>query len=289
MNWYKNYAYGYYSSDIKEANKFFSWKTLLIPSIMGLGAWIGLSSMDAYNTARNAKNDPSVITPLIEKAKQNGAPQELLESVENAVKEMNMQPQQNQLFFIDPSDNISKPSPSPYNASSQIQRHENVRTWAYDDRTGERIKPGQKVRGKHTIGIGFNLHRYDARKKIESLGLDYAKVFNGEQQITAEQAQKLFNDDVKYFTGVAQNFVSNYNEQPKQVQDMLVDLAFNLGSAGLGKMYRLRNAIQSKKYNLAAKALKQYRYSRQTGGRAKEHIKMLANLAKQPFPTVAAR
>jgi len=60
-----------------------------------------------------------------------------------------------------------------------IQRWEGRRPIAYDDATGETIRPGVRILGNPTIGVGLNLDTAAARRMIEALGLDFDQVISG--------------------------------------------------------------------------------------------------------------
>ena len=68
---------------------------------------------------------------------------------------------------------------------AQLVKHEGKKNHVYKD-----------TEGHPTIGVGFNLDRSDARAKIEALGLDYAKVKAGTQDLTDTQVYQLLDGDM---------------------------------------------------------------------------------------------
>ena len=99
-----------------------------------------------------------------------------------------------------------------FNRAAQIiELHESRRLMAYDDATGEMIEPGVKVIGTPHVGVGFNLKpggnnpttkagkaaNKKARKLVESVGVDYDKLVNGEEMLDMQQVDQILMKALK--------------------------------------------------------------------------------------------
>jgi len=155
---------------------------------------------------------------------------------------------------------------------STLIRHEGARNWVYDDATGRRLYPGQEARGNRTVGVGLNLERSDARQKLENIGADAARVYSGQDPITNEQIESLLVEDIEMSTQDAMNFVGreNFNQQPTEIKETLINMAFNLGGPRLNKFVKLRTALQQFNYQEAAKEMLDSRWAEQVGNRSSE-------------------
>ncbi len=145
---------------------------------------------------------------------------------------------------------------------------------------GNRLETYYDTKGIPTIGIGFNLKKGGAKERIESLGLSYSKIINKEQSITQEQSVRLFNEDYKTALSDAQRWIPNLSQQPKEVQMICIDMAFNMGLKTIMTFNTTSNLIQNHKYNEAASNLEKTAWYKQVGRRSKNHVAMLRQIAK---------
>lgn len=137
----------------------------------------------------------------------------------------------------------SKRPPRPQNggngllhaAKKFIRRHEGCKTNMYRD-----------SKGHPTVGVGFNLDRPDARRRLQGVGADYEKVYKGIQALTAEQIDSLFEQDVADAIRAARQGVDSarkwawhgktypkcttFDMLPQEAKLVAVDMAFNVGS-----------------------------------------------------------
>ena len=148
--------------------------------------------------------------------------------------------------------------------SKMIERHEGKRNRVYSDSVGI-----------PTIGIGFNLNRADATDRLKSLGLDYNKVRNGQQSLTDKQVYSLFKEDLQESIQAARSFLPSFNEYSAKVQSVIIDMAFNLGSHGLGKFEDFRKALINKDYQTAANEMVDSKWHGQVGNRSIELENMI--------------
>jgi GH24 family phage-related lysozyme (muramidase) len=81
-----------------------------------------------------------------------------------------------------------------------------------------------------TIGQGFNLKKDGAQRRIEALGLDYQKVFDGTQTIDDSQIDTLFADDTTIAQTSARKEFPGFDSMSEARQNALTDGTFNLGS-----------------------------------------------------------
>jgi GH24 family phage-related lysozyme (muramidase) len=143
-----------------------------------------------------------------------------------------------------------------------VVKHEDVKLEVYPDPIH-----GWKV---PTIGIGFNLARKDADKKLKALGLNPVLIRKKKSKITKEQAYKLATDDIYNALQGAKRVIKNFNEHPLQVRSAITEVIFNIGVTGFSKFDNFINLIHKKNYKRAAKELMNSSWSRQVGRRAEE-------------------
>jgi GH24 family phage-related lysozyme (muramidase) len=113
-------------------------------------------------------------------------------------------------------------SSSNCDASSMVKRHEGVRKCVYVDTTGH-----------HTIGVGFNLDASGARSACEAAGIDYDAVYSGSKCLDDAQVNSLFSLSMKQAESAARADVSSYDSLCCNVQNVVTDMAFNLGQVRL--------------------------------------------------------
>jgi lysozyme len=133
---------------------------------------------------------------------------------------------------------------------------------------GERLKPYRCTAGKLTIGIGRNL---------EDRGIS-----------KAEAAYLLGNDIDDHWREVqrALPWVAKLDEVRQRV---LLDMAFNLGIAGLLSFKRTLATIEAGDYTRAASMMLDSKWARQVGQRAERLSRMMAT-GKEPrelWPTAS--
>jgi GH24 family phage-related lysozyme (muramidase) len=151
------------------------------------------------------------------------------------------------------TDNVLK------DASTMIERHEGYEDKVYPD-----------SRDVPTIGIGFNLYSYDARKRIEAFGLNFDNILAGKASLTDKQIRHLFKQDVKTARNDAEKFLPNFDKQPNEIKIVLIDMSFNLGYNRLMQFVKFRQALIDRDYVKAAWEMVDSRWYRQVGNRSKE-------------------
>lgn len=130
-----------------------------------------------------------------------------------------------------------------------------------------------------TIGIGFNLNRGDARKRLAEVGANYDRVRAGQDTITREQAYQLYEYTVEEAVGKAKKYFDNYDELPVQAQKVLVDMCFNIRK--FHTWHNFQDAIESWDFNRAANIMDCSLWKTQVKGRAtNDNIPIMRELAK---------
>ncbi len=148
--------------------------------------------------------------------------------------------------------------------TEQLIRHEGKRSKMYLDTA------------KHpTIGVGFNLDRADAKKKIEALGLDFARVKAGTQEMSEEQIAKLLSADIDVAIADSKAMFPRFADLSDVRQRVLVDMMFNLGQANFEKFKKMIAAVKAGDYAKAADEMKDSAWYEQVGNRGKTLASMM--------------
>ena len=142
-------------------------------------------------------------------------------------------------------------------ATRRIAEHEGTRAKVYID-----------TRGHPTVGIGFNLDRHGAAAALAGVGANYAAVRAGTQSLTNDQIDALARSDIEAAVNDASGLVSNFGELSAARQFVIVDMVFNLGSAGFGAFHQTIAAIEKGDFAKAADEMKESAWYGQVGSRA---------------------
>ena len=141
---------------------------------------------------------------------------------------------------------------------------------------GRRSKVYLDTKGIPTVGIGFNLRRSDAGPKLKALGRDIKKIMSG-QELTNQEIDQLFKSDVRSAIAHANAF-TDLSKHPKDVQLVLVDMAFNLGPEKLAQFRNFRMALNVKDYKKASKEMINSSWYHQVGNRSKKLVNIMMNV-----------
>jgi len=147
-----------------------------------------------------------------------------------------------------------------------VETHEGFRDIVYTD-----------TRGNPTIGVGFNLNRYDAKEKLRQYGYVYETVLNG-IQVKKDILYEIFKLDIIDTIKAVTNIFSDFALLPNDVQLILVDMCFNLGVFGLQKFQKMIAAIKEKDYKKAAEEMIDSKWYSQVGNRSKKLAEMMQNV-----------
>jgi len=127
-----------------------------------------------------------------------------------------------------------------------IKRHE-----------GLRLKPYLCTAGRLTIGYGRNLET------------------NG---ISGDEAEYLLKNDIERATWTCYERIPFFSDAPLQVQDVLVNMCFQLGINGLLAFKKTLKLLEEKKYSEASKEMLNSNWAKQTPNRAKELYEIIRNV-----------
>lgn len=110
-----------------------------------------------------------------------------------------------------------------------------------------------------TLGHGYNIDAAsDPQQDLVDSGVDpkdVDKVLSGELAITEEQASTLFDISVRRAAIDAERVISNFKDLDKPVQDVLINMSYQLGAKGLRKFKNMRLALLDGDYNKVAKEI----------------------------------
>ena len=122
--------------------------------------------------------------------------------------------------------------------AEQLKKHE-----------GLRLKPYTDTVGKLTLGIGRNLE---------------------DKGITEQEALFMLNNDVDYFYGQLNKKLHWFKSLDDARQNVLVNMAFNLGVAGLLTFKNMLEECKNEQYNFASIEMLDSKWAKQVGYRAEE-------------------
>jgi lysozyme len=119
---------------------------------------------------------------------------------------------------------------------------------------GERLKVYMCPAGKPTIGVGRNL---------EDRGISHV------------ESDFLLDNDIEAFTANLNKRLFWFKELDLVRQAVLVDMAFNMGVAGLMAFKKTLKAIENGKWTEASRQMLDSRWATQVGSRATELAEMM--------------
>lgn len=137
---------------------------------------------------------------------------------------------------------------------AELTRDEACRLVVYDDATGKPLTKGGVCLGHPTIGIGRALD------------------VNG---ITQAEALYLLNSDIDSIQLNLNRKFPRFLILDDARQRVLVNMAFNMGVSGLFDFHDMLNAVESERFDLAAKAMEDSLWFRKGGDRARRLVEMM--------------
>jgi len=147
--------------------------------------------------------------------------------------------------------------------SALIEKHEGRRYTAYYD-----------SKRKLTIGVGFNLNDPSAQQTIESFGWNYDDLCNG-LALSDAQIDELLDHSINIAIAAAQALFPSFDFLPDNVQAVLADMSFNMGSFKLFEFTELREAIAARDFNRAAKEMIDSLWYSEVGNRGIEDVALM--------------
>jgi len=136
----------------------------------------------------------------------------------------------------------------------QLILHEGLRLIVYDDATGQPLKPGKKLVGNPTIGVGRNLSGHG---------------------LSDDEVHYLLANDIDRVQDELTRAFSWYRQLSGIRQCVLSDMCFNMGLSKLRTLLFLDD-VKCGDYLAAAKRMRTYKWARQVGIRAKRLSFMMA-------------
>ena len=141
-----------------------------------------------------------------------------------------------------------------------MNKHAVARQLLIDE--GLRLKPYRCTAGKLTIGVGRNLD---------------------DRGITEPEAMGLLDNDIRRVWGELMTTIPWVIRAPEAVQDVLVNMGFNLGLGGLLGFKRTLAHLEAGAYQQAADAMLDSRWAEQVGERAQRLARQIRALAEVPL------
>lgn len=145
---------------------------------------------------------------------------------------------------------------------------------------GTRSKVYKDSKGFNTIGIGFNLDTPSATAVLATIGTSRKEILSG-KELSTEQIDKLFAATAKTAIKDAQEWMPNLSSLPKNVQLVVIDLSFNMGGPVLRTFKQTQSFLAKKDFASAASGLEKSKWYGQVKNRAKHHVTVLREAAKQ--------
>lgn len=133
---------------------------------------------------------------------------------------------------------------------------------------GEKLKAYRDSKGIPTIGIGHNIQAHGGGSLGRSLGMG--------STITAAESRQLFDEDIGRVKNQVTSIEGFDGMSPAQ-QYVVINLAFNMGIAGLKKFKCTLGALARGDSQAAAAGLQKSAWYGQVGSRAPRIVGMVAN------------
>lgn len=105
---------------------------------------------------------------------------------------------------------------------------------------------------------------------------DALQVYSGKTCLTSSQVNQIFSDSLSKATSEARGAVSGFSGLCTCVQNVMVDMAFNLGEAGLSSFNTFLSYINNHEWSSAASDLKGTLWCRQVGNRCTRDSSIIA-------------
>jgi len=156
---------------------------------------------------------------------------------------------------------------SSLNEIKQIMLDEGFRSITYMD-----------PEGKLTIGYGFNLSDNTNRKVLKKcLGnkYDFDKLKNKQQKISKKDAEMLLREIVTDRIKKLQKEIGNWNKLNIETKNILINMAYQLGIPRFKGFVKMLKALKKEDYENVVKEMRDSRWYRQTGNRARRLIERM--------------
>jgi lysozyme len=122
---------------------------------------------------------------------------------------------------------------------------------------------------------GYRKHPYRCPAGYLTIGYGRNLEVKG---ISVDEAEMLLNNDVNETIELLLNGLEFFTMLPEQAQEVLVDMTFNMGFAGVLKFKKFLEALKNKDWEKAAQEMENSLWYKQTGNRARELVKIIREL-----------
>jgi GH24 family phage-related lysozyme (muramidase) len=130
--------------------------------------------------------------------------------------------------------------------------------------------------GSPMIGIGFNLEKPGARKKIADVGADYELVRHGRVCLSDDQVRQLFDSVMAAAIRCASSWLlSVWSKMNVEKQSAVADMAFNMGCTRLKTFKNMKAALERQDYEKAEYEMRASRWCRQVRSRCDRATKCM--------------
>ena len=126
------------------------------------------------------------------------------------------------------------------------------------------LKVYRDNRGYLTAGIGHLVTKYD----------DLVE----DQLISEDRCEMLFNTDVDIAVATCYRLISNFDALPEVAQEVLANMAFNLGETKLKQFHNMLDAAKNQEWARMATQMRQSVWYYQVGNRSKRLIARIMSL-----------
>jgi hypothetical protein len=136
---------------------------------------------------------------------------------------------------------------------------------------GNKLSVYNDTKGNPSIGIGFNLNRSSAAASLVAANITASveDLKSGKVSLTQDQVDKLFNSDLDSHKSVAKSYAQTYGKDfdslPQNVQNVLINMTFNMGSLDDFKL--MGAALQKADYSEMARQIINSEYCREVKNR----------------------
>lgn len=98
------------------------------------------------------------------------------------------------------------------------------------------------------------------------------KIIKGDILLNDASCTALLNEDIAEALLACERLIDDFYTHSEEVQQVLANMAFNLGQTRLGKFKRMLSAINSRNYYRAALQMERSLWYKQVGNRAKRLV-----------------
>lgn len=125
--------------------------------------------------------------------------------------------------------------------------------------------PYRDSEGILTVGIGFNLERPNAGSLLKAQGIDISDVLARRRRVTKDEAWALADADLDTAVRDARSIFTGFDSAPAGVQEVLVNMSFNLGKKRLSGFKKLQAAVAAGDWEAASREMLDSKWADQVG------------------------